>query len=160
MFVTAGAAIVIPSALLLLLPRLEKRQTERTGGLIRFVQICRQHWPGPIVLVNLAFGICMTVPFVFLPTFVDEQKIQLGNWSTIGVFFWIYAGWGVTLRVVFRRLPEKLGRHRVLYAGILSMVLAMGSLTVRVPAKLWLMHIPPKQPHRQHPSSQRSPWLR
>ncbi len=137
MFVTAGSAIVIPSALLLLLPRLEKRQTERVGGLVRFVQICKQHWPGPIVLVNLAFGICMTVPFVFLPTFVDEQKIQMGDWSTIGVFFWIYAGWGVTLRVVFRRLPEKIGRHRVLYAGILSMVLAMGMYYFIDPARPW-----------------------
>ncbi len=137
MFLVAGGSIVVPSVLLLFLPRLEQHRVEQTGGLVRFIQICRQHWPGPIVLMNLAFGICMTVPFVFLPTFVDERGIELGSWSPIGVFFWIYAGWGITLRVVFRRLPERLGRHRVLYVGALFMVLAMVMYYLIDPARPW-----------------------
>jgi MFS family permease len=125
LFLAAGSAVVIPLLLLLFLPRPEKTRVEQSGGLVQFVRLCRRYWPGPVVLVCLAFGFCMTVPFVFLPTFVDQRGITLGSWSTIGVFFWVYSCWGIFLRVVFRRLPERIGRHNVLYAGLTAMVLAM-----------------------------------
>ena len=123
-FLVSGGALIIPLLLLALLPNQPGRTTS-TGGLRRFFASVRKYFPGTILVVNVAFGLCMTVPFVFLAKYVDDERLVLENFSIIGVFFWAYAGWGVTVRVTLRRVPDRFGRRRVMLAGMLLMGIGM-----------------------------------
>jgi len=123
-FLISGGALVIPLLLLALLPNQPGRTTS-AGGLRRFFASVRQYFPGTILIVNVAFGLCMTVPFVFLTKYVDDEHLVMENFSIIGVFFWAYAGWGMTVRVTLRRVPDQFGRRRVMLAGMLLMGIGM-----------------------------------
>jgi MFS family permease len=123
-FLVSGGALIIPLLLLAFLPAQQGR-TASAGGLRRFFASVWQYFPGTILVVNCAFGLCMTVPFIFLAKFVDDEHLVLENLSIIGVFFWAYAGWGLTVRVALRRVPDQLGRRRVLLAGMLLMGIGM-----------------------------------
>ena len=74
-----------------------------------------------ILLVDLAFGVCMAGPFVFVASFIDQASLQIEGVSVIGLFFLFYAGTGISLRLTLRRLPERIGTRKVLLAGMLFM---------------------------------------
>ncbi len=121
LFVAAGLGSLIPAVLVCLMKTPRHRDKESSVRLVDFLQTTVRYWPGSVVLVNIAFGVCMTVPFVFLASYVDQDNLRIPGLSIIGLFFWCYAGWGMVVRVSLRRLPERWGRRKVLLTGMLFM---------------------------------------
>lgn len=124
LFVVSAVADLIPLVLLPFLPTPSKIAKGRVG-LKEFAKLCKRYWPGPIVLIDFAFGVCMNAPFVFVANFIDDSKVQLGSFSGLGVFFWFYAGVAIFVRVRLRGLPERFGSQRVLVVGCVLMSLGM-----------------------------------
>jgi len=121
LFVVTVGALVIPSILLLFVKNYSPpRQSSRVrpGHFFRTVTEC---WPGMIALVVVTFGLCMTIPFVFLAKFIDEIGLSIPGVSEMGLFFLCYAGWGLTVRIASRRIPDRLGRRKMLLTGCLVM---------------------------------------
>jgi len=121
LFAAAACGCVVPSILLCLLRPAAVQSPGRAVGVVSFVRTVRQYWPGAILLVGFAFGVCMLVPFVFLASFIDQASLRIPGISIIGLFFWCYAGWGISVRIMLRRLPDLLGRRKVLLVGMLFM---------------------------------------
>ena len=120
LFLTSSSSLIVPTLLLLSVP--DKRATERSNqfSFLDFARTGLQHWPGSIGLVQMAFGVCMAVPFFFMARLVDEVGKTLGSEfqeSAVSWFFICYAGWGLTVRLVSRRMPDRIGRRKVLLAG-------------------------------------------
>lgn len=125
LFVSAAGSLVLPLILLWFVHIPPASGHVRRVKLIDFIRTARQNWPGMILLVNVVFGICMTVPFGFLASYVDHEHLQLPGVSVIGMFFFGYAGWGVTVRLSLRRVPERWGRRKVLLVGMIFMAAGM-----------------------------------
>jgi MFS family permease len=123
-FVVMTIAVVASSVLLAFVRPLPR--SERTSAIHfrSFVRTARRYWPGTILLVNVVFGVCMTVPFGFLAEFIDDVHLQ--EWG-IGGFFLCYAGWGLFIRLALRDLPDRLGRRRFLLLGMFAF--GLGSLS-------------------------------
>ncbi len=142
LFVTA-AAILPLSALLLFFIRTPPVKDHSAPTRLRdFVRIVREHWPGTILLVNLLFGVCMSIPFGFLAAYIDDVGLAIPGTSAIGIFFLGYAGWGITVRLSLRRVPDRIGRRRVLLAGIVIMALGMFSFLLVDPTEGWWLIVP------------------
>ena len=107
-----------------------------------FVTTVIKFWPGSILLIDFVFGICMTAPFVFVASFIDQVDLRIGEVSVIGVFFWFYAGTAILLRIGLRRLPERLGARKVLVAGIVLMGLGMFAFAMVSAERAWLIAFP------------------
>ncbi len=142
LFVTAAGAVIVPALLLLMLPKPQYEQRSRAVGLKDFVRTVRQYWPGMILLVNCVFGLCMTVPFVFLSKYIDEVGLSINGVSEIGLFFWCYSGIGLSFRIGLRRLPERVGRRKVLLAGMLVMGTGMLCYLLVTPANALMLVVP------------------
>jgi MFS family permease len=80
---------------------------------IDFLRTAVKYWPGWIMFSTFAFGVCMTVPFVFLSIFVDQE-----TQSRVGPFFVVYATVGLTLRLGLRSWPDQFGAKRILMVGM------------------------------------------
>lgn len=142
LFVVAALANLIPLIGLCFL-----RSSDRQGvaGSIRiadFVQTVRRHWPGMILLVDFAFGVCMTGPFVFVASFIDRINLVVPGFSVIGIFFLFYAGVAIIFRLTSRRLPDRIGAAKVLYVGVLFMSLGMFAFSLVEASRWWLIIIP------------------
>ncbi len=142
LFLVASAANVVPLMLLLLLRPPKNARVRGPVHLSEFVAICRRYWPGTILLINVAFGVCMTAPFVFVASFVDEVPVRMGGISVIGMFFWCYAGLAIFLRVGLRRLPDQIGSKKVLAAGSLLMSVGMFSYALVDQSHSWSIIVP------------------
>ena len=127
LFLAAGFGSIVPAILVLCMraPRDSDRDRKSSVRLSEFIRTTEKYWPGTIVLVNIAFGVCMTAPFVFLASYVDQEHLAVAGTSVIGLFFWCYAGWGLLVRVGLRRMPERIGRRKILLAGMLFMSAGM-----------------------------------
>lgn len=114
-FFLAAAAGVGASVLLVLLgkPAPMHHEPARSWHPIDFLRTARKHWPGSIMFSTFVFGVCMTVPFVFLSIFVDQQTE-----SGIGPFFVVYATVGLAVRLGLRSWPDQFGAKRVLMVGM------------------------------------------
>ncbi|MDP6443186.1 MAG: MFS transporter [Pirellulaceae bacterium] len=141
LFIMACVALVVPALIMFALRRPDVRRVEKTTGFSEFLAISMRFWPGAIVYVAIAFGVCMTAPFVFLPNYIDADRLHLPV-SPIGLFFCCYAGWGVTLRVVLRRLPDHIGRRKVLMTGMSIMAVGMISFVLVTRENPWLLAAP------------------
>ena len=84
----------------------------------------------------------MTVPFAFLASYVDQLKLQIPGLSVVGLYFGCYAGWGLTVRVGLRRLPDRIGRRKVLIVGMLTMAAGMFCFAFVSAAHPWRLAIP------------------
>jgi MFS family permease len=124
-FVISACLLSLPLLLLLLLKKPESEARRRSTGLGEFLQTARKYWPGSIFFVQSTFGLCMTIPFVFLTKFIDDAGLEGNGFSLASVFFMCYAGWGLTLRLILRRAPERFGRRKLLLAGAVVMALGM-----------------------------------
>lgn len=139
--VAAGGNVI--SALILLFIRPPEKPTERvTIKLSAFVSTVRQHFPGGILLVDLAFGVCMTGPFIFVSSFIDRESIHVPGVSTIGLFFWFYAGPAIAIRLLGRRLPQRFGTRTVLLVGGVFMASGMFAFTLVHSGQAWKIIIP------------------
>lgn len=119
-----GACLLVGPVFLLMLLKRAKSEPRRSSDFARTV---REHWPGTIFFVQATFGLCMTVPFVFLTKFIDDVRLQGQGFSVASMFFMTYASWGLTLRILLRRTPERIGRRKMLLAG--SAVMGVGMLS-------------------------------
>ena len=117
LFYVTEASLAIPALLLFFLepPVAETRQS--SVRLTDFFRTIRRCWPGAIVLVVATFGLCMAIPFIFLAKFIDEVGISIPGVSEMGLFFICYAGWGLTVRISSRKIPDRLGRRKMLLVG-------------------------------------------
>lgn len=142
LFILAAIALAIPALLLAFVRRPDVKPVKGSVKLSQFVASSREHWPGAILLVILCFGLCMTVPFVFLANFIDEEHIVTGGMLPIGIFFYCYAGWGLIVRLSLRRLPERIGRRKVLLAGIACMTIGMSCYLLVSESQPWMLVVP------------------
>ena len=117
-FLATAAFALLAGWLLLLTDRSAQiRSRAAPIRLVDFLSITRRHWPGSILLVNCAFGMCATIPFGFLAAFVDSERIASWGVPPVGLFFIFYAGCALVTRLSLRSLPDRIGYRRVVVAG-------------------------------------------
>ena len=142
LFCLAAIANLIPMAALFLL-RPSQRSGQNTPITIgEFARTCKEYWPGSIVLVDFAFGVCMTVPFIFMASFIDKTGLSIAGVSELGLFFIFYAGTATVVRFSSRRLPDRLGNARVLMFGMAFMSIGMWTFVIVDASEPWKMLIP------------------
>ena len=142
LFFFAAFANVVALSLLLLLPKPNHHDGRRSVAIGEFAATSRRHWPGMILLVDFSFGICITVPFVFLATFIDKSPLRIEGVSVIGLFFWCYAGVAILVRLGFRRLPDRVGPRRVLLVGTAIMSMGMFTYLLVGTTQPWAIIVP------------------
>lgn len=132
LFLLTTFAALIPFAMLSMLRQPDVPAEKTPVGLQAFLRLVKKYWPGSILLLNITFGATVTVPLVFIATYIDEKQLFMPwqkhiPWlSTVTVFFFFYAIWGMSVRITLRRLPERIGRRKVALMGLL--ILAVGLL--------------------------------
>lgn len=130
--VAAGAATL---TLLIALPLPERRPAVRAGRRqAGFVSVIRWRSLGPVWLMSGGLAFVLTAYFTFLRTFVDETGV-----GSVGLFFAIYGGAAVLLRIGFGWVPDRVGLKRVLYpamgslaAGFVVLTFATGNTHVAI----------------------------
>lgn len=142
LFLVAAVANALPLVLLYFLRPTANEGSNSSLRLADFVDITRRHWPGAILLVDFAFGICMTAPFVFVASFIDRESLDMPGVSVIGLFFLFYAGIAILVRLLSRRLPDRIGSAKVLLWGVLLMSLGMFCFSLVHAGNPWLISIP------------------
>ena len=141
MFQSSILILVLPTALLFFLRKGEPLQQHSKSGWKHLIQTLRSYWPGPILWVNMNFGIALTVPLVFLAKFIDDEGLKLASFSEMGLFFICYSTIGAAIRVFFRSLPERVGRRKMLVAGMAVMTLGMLSFIAINADSAWMLAI-------------------
>jgi len=63
------------------------------------------------------FSFVLTGYFVFIRNYVDDTGI-----GSVGMFFGVYATTAILVRIFFGKLPDRIGRKRVLFPMILALV--------------------------------------
>jgi MFS family permease len=126
-FVVAAVANLVPALFLLLVRSPDHHREIQSFHPREFLRTIRMYWPGAILLVDLAFGACMTVPFVFVANYIDQVPLRIEGMSELGYFFFSYCLAGISLRLLLRRLPERIGAERVLSIGMLFMTVGLFS---------------------------------
>lgn len=142
LFVVAGAASLLPTLLLLMMRTPSSGGTRRSVKLSDFIATTVRFWPGTILLVDFVFGLCMTAPFIFVASFIDRAPLAIGNYSVIGIFFFCYAGWGLTVRLWLGDLPDRIGPHKILLVGMGLMAIGMFSYSIVTAEYPWLIVVP------------------
>jgi MFS family permease len=129
-FFSASATCSILSGLTMLMMRLPSRpvggpacQAEvavSASSSRSQLRVIKEHWPGAVLLVGLVFGMvfCLQISFV-------ERLAEARGFKDIKVFFLVYGPTAMTLRVIFRRVPERFSRGRTLVVGLLLMTVGL-----------------------------------
>ena len=136
-FVVAAALNILPVIILLFIRTPARSTAPVTIRLSEFVGTVRRYWPGSILLVDMAFGVCMTGPFVFVASFIDSEPLVIPGVSVLGLFFWFYAGPAIVIRIAGRRLPEIVGDQRLLTIGGLFMSSGMFAFAMVGSGNAW-----------------------
>ena len=121
LFITAMGLAV--AALLLALPLrdvLTFHQGEDRRG---FWESVGQRNLLPLWLAALVFSLSLTTFFTFLKTFVNETGI-----GSVGLFFAVYTGTAIGLRIIAADLPDRFGQKRVMFPAFGMM--AAGFITL------------------------------
>lgn len=139
LFLTAIVLMVVPFGCLFLIRVPDTRNRQTRLRLTDFVQTVRRYWPGGVLVVNVIHGLYMSVPFAFLPRFIDDAKISIPGSSELGTFFIAYAGLALVLRVLTRRVPDRRGRRKVLLVGLCFCGTAAFSLLLVDSSRPWLL---------------------
>jgi MFS family permease len=82
--------------------------------------LLRRYHPGAILAVGVAMGLAIGIPFYFLRPFAQQLGIP-----GIRSFFLVYSGVAFTVRLVGRRLPDRLGVRRTIIVGMLFLTADM-----------------------------------
>jgi len=143
LFSIALAALLFPAISLLVIPKVRRKPGKPDEGvrLADFIRTSTKYWPGATSAIVLVFGLCMTIPFIFLASFVDAVAPNT-TFHAVGVFFLGYAGWGMLLRVTTSHLVDRIGRGKVLFTGTLFMAAQMFAFLAVSPDNLWTLLIP------------------
>lgn len=142
LFLLASAANVLPMLGLFLLRSSESGGKDTSLKLSEFIAVSRRFWPGTILLVDFAFGVCMAAPFIFVASFIDDAGLHLPGLSVIGIFFVCYAGLAIAIRLATRRLPDRIGAPRVLLTGAIFMSMGMACFALVDSSRPWLIIVP------------------
>ena len=98
------------------------------------LRLIGDHWPGVILLIGVIFSMVFCLQLSFLERLAEER-----GFKDIKVFFLIYGPTAITLRIIFRRLPQQLGRTRTVLGGLLLLAVGILCLTgIRTQAQLVL----------------------
>jgi predicted MFS family arabinose efflux permease len=119
-FFTGSAACALLSAVIILRLRLPAgggvaigAGSGEAGRPPSILRVLRAHWPGMILLVGVVFSMVFCLQMSFLERLAEQRGFR-----DIKVFFLCYGPTAMTLRIVFRRVPERIGRTRTLVAGL------------------------------------------
>ena len=97
--------------------------------------LLKKYHPGSVLLVGVALGMAVGLPSTFLRTYAAELDIP-----RIGLFFAVYAPAAIITRLATRRLPERLGLHRMILLGLGLMI--VGQLLLLVVDSEWMFVVP------------------
>ena len=142
LFLVAAIANSLPLVLLYFLRPTVNEGSKSSLRVADFIQIARRYWPGSILLVDFSFGVCMTAPFVFVASFIDRESLDMPGVSVIGLFFLFYAGIAIIVRLLSRRLPDRIGSAKVLLWGVLLMSIGLFCFSIVHVGNPWLISIP------------------
>tara|TARA_B100000519_G_C14259340_1_gene446726 strand:- start:855 stop:2081 length:1227 start_codon:yes stop_codon:yes gene_type:complete len=141
-----GSICVIASmSLLFFMPSPPGNVKAGSLSLIQFVKTCKKYWPGSIVFINIAFGLSMTVPLHLLKKFVLDNNLSgpmIGELGFITVFYLVYAGWGMTIRIALKNAPDRIGRRKILCVGLSAMVLGYCGYCMVSADRMWMLLFP------------------
>ena len=118
LFCVAAVGIGLSCLFLWFLPAPRRNGSPTKVGYLAFVRAVRRYWPGPISVVSFVFFMTLSVPFVFLASYIDQSQLPSTEISSFGLFFFAYGGWGLIVRLGLRKLPDRIGRRKVLLAGL------------------------------------------
>jgi MFS family permease len=97
--------------------------------------LVRRYYPGRILMVSVALGMVIGIPYTFVRTYAKEQAI-----TGIGLFFLVYSVVAFSMRVFARTLPDRWGARRTIVFG--SVFLCLGMLAFLVTTNAWTMMLP------------------
>lgn len=114
LFLIATGGVVASWTLVWFLPR---RPSDERGTLPRrsVLATVLQRDLIPLWVVTFVFASGVNVLFSYMRTFVDEAGI-----GSVGLFFGVYSGSAVFVRLSANRLPDRLGYRRVLVPTVLA----------------------------------------
>jgi len=126
-FFFASAACAVLSALVILatpLPAAANGGRPDSGSARGQRSVVRRHWPGPVLLIAVVFLMAFCIPMLFL-----ERLAEARGFENVKAFFLAYCPTAIILRVLCRRVPERLGRRPTMYGGMALIVAGLLSLT-------------------------------
>tara|TARA_Y100001934_G_scaffold283760_1_gene406444 strand:- start:2577 stop:3803 length:1227 start_codon:yes stop_codon:yes gene_type:complete len=144
-FSMGSVCVFISMSLLFFMPSPPGNVKAGSLSLIQFIKTCRKYWPGSIVFINIAFGLSMTVPLHLLKKFVLDKNLDetmVGELGIITVFYLVYAGWGMTIRILLKKAPDRIGRRKILCVGLTSMVLGYCGYCTVSATSMWMILLP------------------
>ncbi len=99
---------------------------------VPWLWLVRRYHPGPMLLMGAAMGMGLGLPGTFLRPYTESLGI-----AQIGTFFGFYAATAFSMRILLRRVPDRIGVRATVLLGMASLVLSMLLyLVVRTPASL------------------------
>lgn len=98
-------------------------------------RLLRKYHPGMLLLVVVAMGSALNLPFTFLPTYAAELGIP-----RIALFFTVYSIAAVLTRIATRRWPERLGLRTMILLGSTGMAISQALFLVATSE--WLLVLP------------------
>lgn len=84
------------------------------------IRVIQKHWPGTVLLAGVVFMMAFCFPSIFL-----ERLAEAHGFKNIKVFFLVYCPVAMTFRVIFRRVPERIGRRRTLLLGLILQAIGL-----------------------------------
>ena len=93
------------------------------------IRLTRDYWPGMITVVSMMMGVIFTVPSLYLIRFNQHE-----HFGGIAVYWTTYALMAFAFRVKTAALSQKVGRHRLVFVGLMAQGLGLWAL---VPATAW-----------------------
>lgn len=96
------------------------------------VGLLRRYHPGSLLVIAVAIGAGLGLPGTFLRPYAASLNI-----SQIGLFFGVYAGTAFVMRLLTRRVPDRIGPHRAILLGMTAVVVSL-LLYLPVRSLAWL----------------------
>lgn len=78
----------------------------------------------PLWLMGLSFGLSIASYFTFLKTFVEQVEI-----GSMGLFYTVYSGAAIGLRVALGWVPDKVGARRTMLPSVVAMAIGLWVLS-------------------------------
>jgi MFS family permease len=133
MFLVAAALAALSLACAAVATRGEARPVRRRRPPIAW--LLRRYHPGPVLIVAMAMGIGVGLPQTFLRAYAASLDI-----AGIKTFFLVYSATAFTVRILARKLPDRLGTRPSILIGLGWLV--VGMLLFLVVTNEWLLIVP------------------